>query len=98
MGELLVLHGFLEAGCLLPEEALPSREVGALKQGVLQNALHSTEGLDHISAIVIKVPELAVVLLMCPPEWVLLENLILLEVLSHSPPFVISQCQPIFLE
>lgn len=98
MGEFLVLHGFLEAGCFLPEEALPSREVCALEKGVLQNALHSTESLDHISAIIVKVPELAVVLLMCPPEWVLLENLILLEVLSHSPPFVISESQSIFLE
>jgi len=36
--------------------------------------------------------------LMCPPEGVLLEHLILLEVLSHSPALVIRKCQTILLE
>lgn len=35
---------------------------------------------------------------MRPPEWVLLENLILFEILPHSPAFIISKSQPIFLE
>jgi len=37
-------------------------------------------------------------LLMCPPERVLLEYLVLFEILSDPPPFIISQGQPIFLK
>jgi hypothetical protein len=36
--------------------------------------------------------------LMRPPERVLLENLVLLEVLSDSPSLVVSQCESVFLE
>ena len=35
---------------------------------------------------------------MGPPERVLLQDLVLLEVLSHTPSLVVGQCQPIFLE
>ena len=35
---------------------------------------------------------------MRPPEWVLLENLILFEILPHSPAFIICKSQSIFLE
>ena len=37
------------------------------------------------------VPELAVVSLMSPPEGVVLEHLVLLEVSAHAPPLVVRQ-------
>ena len=40
--ELLVLHGLLEARRLLPEEALPRREVRALEERVLEDALDAS--------------------------------------------------------
>ena len=43
----------LEAAGLLPEETLPGREVRALEQRVLQNALHTAERLDHVRAVVV---------------------------------------------
>mmetsp|Transcript_46858 Transcript_46858/g.74594 ORF Transcript_46858/g.74594 Transcript_46858/m.74594 type:complete len:250 (+) Transcript_46858:1874-2623(+) len=42
VGELLESHGFFKATGLLPEETLPGREVGALEQGVLQDALNTS--------------------------------------------------------
>ena len=59
-----------------PEETLPCGEVGALEECVLQDALHTPEGLDHVRAVVVEVPQLAVVALMCPPEGVLLQHLV----------------------
>ena len=35
---------------------------------------------------------------MCPPEWILLEHMILLEVLPDSPAFVVCERQSILLE
>ncbi len=69
-----------------------------LEEGVLQDTLHTTQGLDDICAVVIQIPELAVVPLMRPPEGVLLEHLELLEVGAHSPPLVIGQSVPVLLE
>jgi hypothetical protein len=91
MSELLVLHGLLKARGLLPEEALPGREVCALEESVLKDALDTTESLDHISAVVVEVPQLSIMFLMGPPEGVLLEYLILLEVLSNSPTLIIGK-------
>ena len=58
-----------------PEEPLPCGEVGALEEGVFQDALHPAQGLDHVCAVVVQVPQLAVMTLVCPPEWVLLQHL-----------------------
>ena len=91
MGELLVLHRLFEPGSLLPEEALPCGEICALEECVFQYALHSSKSLDHVCSVVVKVPEFTVMLLMSPPEWVLFEDLVLLEVLSHSPSLVVCQ-------
>ena len=55
------LHRFFETRSLLPEQTLPSGEVRALEQGVLQNTLDTTERLDHIRAVVVQVPKLAIV-------------------------------------
>ncbi len=92
MSELLILHGLLKARGLLPEEAFPSWEIGALEKGMLKDALHTSESLDHISTVVVEIPQLTIMFLMSPPEGVLLEDLILLEVLSNSPTLIVSKC------
>lgn len=65
---------------------------------MLKNTLDTAESLDHICPVVVQVPQLTVMLLMRPPERVLLENLILLEVLPDSPSLVVSQSKAILLE
>ena len=75
IGQLLVLHGLLKPTGLLPEQTLPRGEVGALEEGVLQYALHPSQGLDHVCAVVVQVPQLPVMTLMSPPERILLQNL-----------------------
>ena len=52
---------------LLPEEALPRREIGSLEQRVLQDALHAAQGLDDVRPVVVQVPQLAVVAGVGPP-------------------------------
>ena len=42
---------------------------------MLQNALHSSQGLDHVRAVVVEIPQLAIMTLVGPPEGILLENL-----------------------
>lgn len=54
-----------------PEETLPGGEVSALEEGVFQDTLHATQGLDHVCAIIVQVPKLSIVPLVCPPEWIL---------------------------
>lgn len=60
---------------LSPEETLPGGEISAFEECVLQNALHATERLDHVCAVVVQVPQFAIVSLVCPPEWILLQHL-----------------------
>ena len=59
----------------VPEETLPGGEVGSLEQSVLQDALHTSQGLDHVRAVVVQVPQLAVVTLVGPPERILFQHL-----------------------
>lgn len=82
----------------LPEQTFPGGEVSALEERVLQNALHTTQGLNHVCAVVVEVPKLAIMPLMCPPKGVLLQNLVLFKVSSDTPAFIISQCVAVFLE
>ena len=96
--ELLVLHALLKAAGLLPEETLPSREVGPLEQRVLQDALHAPQGLDDVRAVVVEVPQLPVVALVRPPERVLAEDLVHLELGAHAPALVVRQGVPVLLE
>ena len=65
---------------------------------MFKNAFNTTQSLDHISTIVVEVPELSVMLLMCPPEGILFQNLVLFEVLSHSPALVVGQSKSVLLE
>lgn len=57
---------------LSPEETLPGGEVSAFEECVLQDALHAAKSLNHVCAVVVQVPQLAVVPLVGPPERVLL--------------------------
>ena len=70
VGELFVPHGLFEAGRLLPEQALPGREVRALEQRVLKDTLDTTQSSDDIDPVVVELPQLAVVTLRGPPEGV----------------------------
>ena len=58
-----------------PEETLPGREVGALKERVFQDSLDTTQGLDHVCSVIVQVPQFAVVALVGPPERILLQHL-----------------------
>mmetsp|Transcript_62206 Transcript_62206/g.196851 ORF Transcript_62206/g.196851 Transcript_62206/m.196851 type:complete len:1067 (-) Transcript_62206:4174-7374(-) len=98
VGELLVLHALLEPAGLLPEEALPSGEVGALEQRVLEDTLHAAQRLDDVSAVVVEVPELAVVALVRPPKGVDPRDLVLLEHRAHAPALVVRQGVAVLLE
>lgn len=60
---------------LSPEETLPGREVSAFEEGVLEDALHTPQGLDHICAVVVQIPKFAIVSLVGPPEWILFQYL-----------------------
>lgn len=60
---------------LSPEETLPGGEVSAFEERVLQNALHATQSLDHVCAVVVQVPQFSIVSLVGPPEWILLQHL-----------------------
>lgn len=59
----------------VPEQPLPGWEVGPLEQRVLQDPLDSAERLYHVRAVVVQVPQFAVVPLVGPPERVLLQHL-----------------------
>mmetsp|Transcript_6268 Transcript_6268/g.11473 ORF Transcript_6268/g.11473 Transcript_6268/m.11473 type:complete len:253 (+) Transcript_6268:2354-3112(+) len=96
--ELLEAHGLFEAACLLPEETLPGGEIGALEQGVLQNAFHASKGLDHVGTVVIQVPEFAIMALVRPPEGILAHDVVLLEVLAYTPALVEREGVPVLLE
>mmetsp|Transcript_67280 Transcript_67280/g.140139 ORF Transcript_67280/g.140139 Transcript_67280/m.140139 type:complete len:747 (+) Transcript_67280:1153-3393(+) len=96
--QLLELHALLEPACLLPEETLPGWEVGALEECVLEDALHTSQRLDHVCAVVVEVPELAVVPLVRPPERIRAHELVLLPIRPDAPPLVVRQGVPILLE
>ena len=66
--ELLVPHRLLEAGRLLPEQTLPGREVRALEESVLEDALDTSQSSDDIDTVVVELPQLAVMTLRRPPE------------------------------
>jgi hypothetical protein len=65
---------------------------------VLQNAFDTTESCDDVNSVVVKLPKLAVMALRSPPERVMLEELILLEVGANSPAFVVRKGVTILLK
>lgn len=42
---------------------------------MLQNALHTAQSLNHVRAVIVQVPEFAVMSLVGPPERILLQHL-----------------------
>ena len=53
-----LLHALLKTGSLLPEQTLPCGEVRALKERVLQNTFHATQGLNSYNrGVQVKVGE-----------------------------------------
>ena len=70
VGEFLISHRFLETGCLLPEQTLPSGEVRSFEERVLQNTLDTAKSCDDINTVVVELPQLSIVPLGCPPEGV----------------------------
>jgi hypothetical protein len=42
---------------------------------MFEDALHTSESLNHICTVVVQVPQLAVMALVRPPERILLQNL-----------------------
>jgi hypothetical protein len=42
---------------------------------MLQNSFDTTQCLYHVRSVVVEVPQLSIVPLMRPPEWILLEDL-----------------------
>lgn len=75
---LLLSHPHFSYTCTSlasPEQTLPCWEVGPLEERVFQDPLYSSKSLDHVRTIIVEVPQLSIMTLMSPPEWVLLENL-----------------------
>ena len=66
--QFLIPHRLLETRRLLPEQTLPGREVRALEEGVLEDAFNTSQGGDDVNAVVVELPQLAIVTLRCPPE------------------------------
>lgn len=60
---------------LSPEETLPGGEISAFEECVFQDALHTSQSLDHVCAVVVQVPQFAIMPLVGPPERILLQHL-----------------------
>lgn len=65
---------------------------------MFQNTFHSAQRLDDICAVIVQIPQFAVMALMSPPEGIAFDEVVLFEVLSAAPPLVISQREPVFLK
>ena len=96
--ELLELHRLFKSGCLLPKEALPRRKGSRLEQRVLEDRLHTPEGLDDVGSVGVEVPQLPIVSLTRPPEWIALHQLVRLELRPSPEAFVETQRAPVLLE
>jgi len=42
---------------------------------MLKDAFYTSKSLDHICTVVVQVPQLAIMALVCPPEWILFQDL-----------------------
>lgn len=65
---------------------------------MFKNSFNSSKGLNNISSVIVQVPQLPIMPLVSPPERILFQNLVLLEVCTHPPSFIISQSVSIFLK
>lgn len=73
MSQLFEFHGLFESWGFLPEETLPGGEVGSFEESMFEDTLDTSESLDHISSIVIEIPQFSIMFLMGPPEGILFE-------------------------
>ena len=65
---------------------------------MLENSLDTTKRLDDIGSVGVEIPQLPVVTLAGPPEWIALHELIGLELSTSPKPLIEAQRAPIFLE
>jgi hypothetical protein len=65
---------------------------------MLQDSFNPAKSLNHVSSVVVEIPQLSIMFLMGPPERILLEKLVLFELLPDSPTLIIGKSEPIFLE
>lgn len=65
---------------------------------MLQDSFNTPQSLDDISPIVIQVPQLPIMPLVRPPEGILFQNLILLEICPYPPSFIICKGVSVLLE
>lgn len=65
---------------------------------MLKDPLNTSKCLDDISSVIVQIPQLPIMPLMGPPEWVLLQDLVLLKICAYSPSFIICQGVSIFLK
>ena len=98
MSQFFELHTFFKPTCFLPKETLPSREISTFEESVLKYTLNTTESLNHVSSIVVKIPQLSIMFLVGPPKRILFKNLVLLEILSNPPAFIVCQSKSVFLK
>jgi hypothetical protein len=63
---------------------------------VLENAVDAAERLDHVGAVVVQVPQLAVEAVVRPPERVAARDLVRLERQPDAPAARVRQRVPIF--
>ena len=65
---------------------------------MLENSLNTTKSLDNIGSVSVEVPELTIVTLRCPPEWVALHLLVDLELCASSETLVETERASVLLE
>jgi hypothetical protein len=96
--KLVYVSHAVNIGVTNPKEPLPTRESRSLEERVLQDRLHTTQGLDDIRPIRVQVPELAVVALARPPEGVGLHVLVDLELCPSTETLVEAECAAVLLK
>lgn len=65
---------------------------------MFKNSFNASKGLNNISPVIVQVPQLPIMPLVRPPERILFKNLVLLEVSTHPPSFIIGQSVSILLK
>ena len=65
---------------------------------MFENSFNTSKSLNNIGSVIVQVPQLSIMSLVRPPKGILFQNLVLLEVCSHPPSFIISQCVSILLK
>ena len=56
----------------LPKETFPRWESRGLEERVLKDSLDASKSLDDICSVGVEIPELSIVTLTGPPEWITL--------------------------